>query len=171
MHGSAISRICPVMRRSVPSTPFPAQPAFRAPDGPHAGAPRPHPPPATRRAQHRGAPRPQDLPVLRRPQPANPLCRGTRSVILSGTTRRAERCRPAWSTTSAACLPAATSVAILPAQPSGTVVPAKCNPRSHGKSAFATIEPDSRALVKPLAESARPRPGITPPPGQFPWPA
>ena len=171
MHGSAISRICPVMRRSVPSTPFPAQPAFRAPDGPHAGAPRPHPPPATRRAQHRGAPRPQDLPVLRRPQPANPLCRGTRSVILSGTTRRAERCRPAWSTTSAACLPAATSVAILPAQPSGTVVPAKCNPRSHGKSAFATIEPDSRALVKPLAELARPRPGITPPPGQFPWPA
>src|SRR3954463_6577939 len=36
---------------------FPAHPAFRAPDGPHAGAPRPHPPPARRRAQHRGAPR------------------------------------------------------------------------------------------------------------------
>ena len=39
------------------AAPFPAQPAFRAPDGPHAGAPRPHPPPARRRAQHRGAPR------------------------------------------------------------------------------------------------------------------
>src|SRR5215213_5077514 len=37
------------------------QPAFRAPDGPHAGAPRPHPPPARRRAQHRGAPRPPRL--------------------------------------------------------------------------------------------------------------
>src|SRR5206468_7189911 len=36
----------------------------------------------------------------------------TTSVMLSGTTRPAERCHPAWSTTSTACLPGATSAAI-----------------------------------------------------------
>src|SRR5206468_6037621 len=36
-------------------------------DGPHAGAPRPYPPPARRRAQHRGAPRPPRL--ARSPSP------------------------------------------------------------------------------------------------------
>src|SRR3954469_20244043 len=46
---------------------IPAHPAFRAPDGPHAGAPRPYPPPARRRAQHRGAPRPPRL--ARSPSP------------------------------------------------------------------------------------------------------
>jgi Phage integrase family len=54
------------------AAPFPAQPAFRAPDGPHAGAPRPHPPPARRRAQHRGAPRPRHSKAPQsgtRPQP------------------------------------------------------------------------------------------------------
>src|SRR5947199_8036452 len=49
------------------AAPFPAHPAFRAPDGPHAGAPRPYPPPARRRAQHRGAPRPPRL--ARSPSP------------------------------------------------------------------------------------------------------
>src|SRR3954467_2051795 len=37
---------------------------------------------------------------------------GTTSVMLSGTTRPAERCHPAWSRTSTACLPGATSAAI-----------------------------------------------------------
>src|SRR3954454_11637937 len=36
----------------------------------------------------------------------------TTSVMLSGTTRPAERCHPAWSTTRTACLPGATSAAI-----------------------------------------------------------
>src|SRR5829696_817858 len=36
----------------------------------------------------------------------------TTSVMLSGSTRPAERCHPAWSTTSTACLPGATSAAI-----------------------------------------------------------
>src|SRR4051794_14247813 len=34
------------------------------------------------------------------------------SVMLSGSTRPAERCHPAWSTTSTACLSGATSAAI-----------------------------------------------------------
>src|SRR5215203_4321681 len=50
------------------------QPAFRAPDGPHAGAPRPHPPPARRRAQHRGAPRPPRLARSASPPTSQILC-------------------------------------------------------------------------------------------------
>src|SRR3954452_23591379 len=56
------------------AAPFPAQPAFRAPDGPHAGAPRPHPPPARRRPQHRGAPRPPRLARSASPPTGQILC-------------------------------------------------------------------------------------------------
>src|SRR4051812_2756693 len=68
LHRRLYPRPRPSPGRDRHAAPFPAQPAFRAPDGPHAGAPRPHPPPATRRAQHRGAPRPRRL--ARSPSPA-----------------------------------------------------------------------------------------------------
>src|SRR3954452_12223997 len=61
LHRRLYPRPRPSPGRDRHAAPFPAQPAFRAPDGPHAGAPRPHPAPARRRPQHRGAPRPPRL--------------------------------------------------------------------------------------------------------------
>src|SRR4051794_26435048 len=67
LHRRLYPRPRPSPGRDRHAAPFPAHPAFRAPDGPHAGAPRPYPPPARRRAQHRGAPRPPRL--ARSPSP------------------------------------------------------------------------------------------------------
>src|SRR6185503_11685748 len=55
------------------AAPLPGQSALRAPDGAHAGASRPDPPPAGGAAQHRGAPRPR--------RPARPMPSRTRQIL------------------------------------------------------------------------------------------
>src|SRR4051812_24472606 len=74
LHRRLYPRPRPSPGRDRHAAPFPAQPAFRAPHGPHAGAPRPHPPSARRRAQHRGAPRPRRLARPPPPPTSQILC-------------------------------------------------------------------------------------------------
>src|SRR3954464_11731703 len=87
------------------AAPFPAQPAFRAPDGPHAGAPRPHPPPARRRAQHRGAPRPRRLACSPLPPTGQILCAEELEPPKSGGARETSSTLPAQSPLACAIKP------------------------------------------------------------------
>src|SRR5215207_1340662 len=58
LHRRLHTRQRPAPGRDRHAAPFRGQPAIRAPDGAHAGASRPDPPPARGGAQHRGATRP-----------------------------------------------------------------------------------------------------------------
>src|SRR4051795_13028034 len=94
LHRRLYPRPRPSPGRDRHAAPFPAQPAFRAPDGPHAGAPRPHPPPARRRAQHRGAPRPPRL--ARSPPPPTSHIPCAEELVPRGRRQRgASLARPA----------------------------------------------------------------------------
>src|SRR4051812_15524041 len=88
LHRRLYPRPRPSPGRDRHAAPFPAHPAFRAPDGPHAGAPRPYPPPARRRAQHRGAPRPPRL--ARSPSPPTSQIHCAEELVVRLGMKRAE---------------------------------------------------------------------------------
>src|SRR3954465_8477424 len=100
----------------------------------------------------------------------------TTSVMLSGSTRPAERCHPAWSTTSTACLSGATSVHRLGVaggqdERGSLAIAGADSPEDVGRSGALIVRrrrPRSPSCPAPGDLVLLPDPGLVPEPDLYP---